>query len=454
MAANAQEQYLLELINDARLDPLGDAARYITSYSPLRSSDRQIQSDFDFFHVDGELLHQQFAALRPVQPLAWNDALAVAARGHDRAMIRTDDQDHQVPGEPDIPTRIEDAGYTGWTQLAENIFAFAQSGLEAHASYMVDWGGPASSGGMQSPPGHRDNIMDPGLREVGVGVVADHDAGTEVGPLVTTEDFGSRGTDGAFILGVAYTDTDRDGFYSVGEGTRGLEVSLGADHATSAAAGGYTLATGAAGRQVVSLTGGGLTGTGKVALSLHDNQNVKLDVIDGHVLHVSASATVWGGGISEIDGLGMRGLRLTTGAGNQRVEGTAGHDTLTSGAGNDALSGGRGGDTLDGGTGRDSLAGGGGADTFVFDSALRAANADTIWGFAHGADTIELDHAVFGHLGSHVALAPRFFHAGRPPPMPMTTSSTTSVAARSSTMPMASAVTPRSSSQRSPTTPR
>jgi hypothetical protein len=31
------EQLELEYVNDARLDPLGDAARYILAYSPLQS---------------------------------------------------------------------------------------------------------------------------------------------------------------------------------------------------------------------------------------------------------------------------------------------------------------------------------------------------------------------------------------------------------------------------------
>jgi Ca2+-binding RTX toxin-like protein len=404
MGATAQEQLLLELIDDARLDPLGDAARYIASYAPLKSTDGDIQNAFTFFHVNGTMLREQFAALKPAQPLAWNDDLAVAARGHDRAMIGTDDQDHVVRGEADIQTRIEHAGYTGWSNLAENIFANASSPLEAHASYMVDWGGPASSGGMQSPPGHRENIMDPDLREVGVGVVVDHSPGKNVGgPLVTTEDFGSRGTHGIFILGVAYGDKDHDGFYSVGEGLAGLNVALGADHTTSANAGGYTLSSAATGKQTVTLSGAGLTGTANVALTLRDGGNVKLDVIDGHTLHTSASAAVAGGGISEIDGLGIVGLRLAAGPGTQTIVGTAG---------NDSLFGGGGADRLDGGAGRDHLSGGGGADTFVFDAAFLARNADRIAGFSTTQDHIELDHAVFAGIGTHGALAARFFHVG------------------------------------------
>ena len=64
------EQLLLEYVNDARLDPMGNAARYITSYSPLTSNNSDIQSALTFFHVDGALLQSAFSALTSVQPLA------------------------------------------------------------------------------------------------------------------------------------------------------------------------------------------------------------------------------------------------------------------------------------------------------------------------------------------------------------------------------------------------
>ena len=46
---------------------------------------------------------------------------------------------------------------------------------------------------MQSPAGHRNNIMNANLTEVGIGVVADNSASTDVGPYVVTQDFGSYG---------------------------------------------------------------------------------------------------------------------------------------------------------------------------------------------------------------------------------------------------------------------
>src|SRR5258707_13287559 len=94
------EQLLIEYINDARINPLGDAARFIASYSPLKSNDPDVQTALTFFKVDGSALLSQLSALTPVQPLAWNESLGIASRQHSDAMIAADMQSHQLPGEP------------------------------------------------------------------------------------------------------------------------------------------------------------------------------------------------------------------------------------------------------------------------------------------------------------------------------------------------------------------
>src|SRR5687767_8688892 len=124
MASSNTEQLFLELINSARLDPLGDAARYITSYSTLLSDheliDEALHFDFpagpglpgDGVTVDGEELLAQFTALTPVQPLAWNENLRIAAREHSQEMIDHGEQSHQLPGEGTLFERTTAAGYT------------------------------------------------------------------------------------------------------------------------------------------------------------------------------------------------------------------------------------------------------------------------------------------------------------------------------------------------------
>lgn len=397
MPTTAAEQYLLELVNDARLDPLGNAARYITSYNPLTSSASNIQSALNFFNVSGSALQSQYAALTPVQPLAYNDQLEAAARGHNNAMIAADSQSHQTPGEADLGGRLTAQGYA-FTRAGENIYAFADDPLYAHAGFMVDWGGSASTGGMQSPPGHRNNIMDGNFREIGVAITNESNPNTSVGPQVVTEDLGSRGASGALILGVAYSDTDKNNFYTIGEGTAGLTVAVGAASTSSAASGGYTLQTSATGAQTINLSGAGLAGTVSVGATLTATTNLKIDVVSGDTLKISGSAKI-SGAVTTIQGLGIAGLSLSTDDLSHSLVGTVGADTLAGGAGNDTMRGGLGADRVTGGFGNDLIYGNLGTDIIYgnqgSDTLFGGQDADAVFG-GQGNDI------VYGNLGNDV----------------------------------------------------
>jgi hypothetical protein len=346
------EQLMLEYINEARIDPLGDAARFIASYSPLTSNDPDIRNALNFFGVDGSVLLSQLSALTPVQPLAWNDSLAIASRQHSGAMIAADTQSHQLPGEADLSQRDLTAGYTNFSALGENVFAFATSVLDAQAGFMVDWGpGPS---GMQSPPGHRTNIMSTNVRELGIGILPESNPSTSVGPLVVTEDFGARFNSGAFVLGTAYNDTDHNNFYSPGEGLGSLVVTLGGASATSWASGGFTLNTAAIGGQTVTFSGAGLAGTVIVALNLTATSNVMFDIVNGTTIETSTSVNAQGP-FGTLSGLGVAGLSLSTPDGTAHaIIGTPGNDAITGGSGDDTLTGRLGSDMIDGGPGTDS----------------------------------------------------------------------------------------------------
>jgi Ca2+-binding RTX toxin-like protein len=380
-----QEQLFLELLNETRLDPVAAAALYITSYSPLVSSDPDIQSALDYFSVNGTALQQAFAALTPAPPLAWNDSLATASRNHNAAMIAADTQSHQLPGELSFDQRDQAAGYTGWTALGENVYAYATSALYALAGFMVDWG--SGPNGMQSPAGHRANIMSSDFLEVGIGVTSDSNSSTQVGPLVVTEDFGNRSSNGLFIIGVAYNDNDHNDFYSVGEGLGNLTVTLGGSSITSFSSGGYSLPTQATGNQAVVLTGGGLSGPVNVTVNLVAHTNIKLDVIDGNTLHTSTSVTV-SGPVTTIEGLGVTGLVLQTrDSASHTIIGTWGNDTLGSSYGNDTLDAGAGNDVIRPWTGSDTVNAGDGDDFINFAAGFDA--TDHVDGGA-GFDTLYL----------------------------------------------------------------
>ncbi len=381
MPSTATEQYLLELTNEARLNPLADAARYIASYSPLASNQANIQSALSYFGVSGSQLLAAFQALTPVQPLAWSDTLAGTARTHDAAMLAAKTQAHQVAGEADLGTRLTTAGYLSGSNSSytygENVYAYAQDMLYAQAGFMVDWGGSSATGGMQSPAGHRVNIEYAGYREVGVGVIVDPTAGDTVGPDLVTEDFGATTSpgvpSGTFLLGVAYADTDGDGFYSIGEGRAGLVVSVGAATTVSSDSGGYTLSTPLTGSQRVTLSGGGLSGPVGVTTTLANGLNDKIDVVNGTTVRLSMSASVTGAA-SVVQALGLQALTIGLGDGTGRtLLGNDGGDTLSGGGGNDTIRGGAGNDVIDGGTGSNVLDGGGGTNTAVFDFASTAA---------------------------------------------------------------------------------
>jgi hypothetical protein len=156
-------------------------------------------------------------------------------------MLQFDAQEHVLPNEPALGTRIRDAGYNFRT-VSENIYAFAESHFHGHAGFVIDWGeGP---GGIQDPPGHRINIMDPDVIEVGISVLEDLDPRTMVGPLLVTQDFGQpRRLDDPQIVGVVWRDLDRNGIYDPGEGYSNVAIEVrGASQtwmATTMTAGGY-----------------------------------------------------------------------------------------------------------------------------------------------------------------------------------------------------------------------
>lgn len=106
--------------------------------------------------------------------LVENGALKKAARGHSGDMAASDHMSHQGTNGSDPGQRITQAGYTA-QKWAENV-AFGQPSPQ---EVVNSW--------MQSP-GHRANILDCGLAEIGVGHVVNGQ-----GVPYWTQDFGTRG---------------------------------------------------------------------------------------------------------------------------------------------------------------------------------------------------------------------------------------------------------------------
>ena len=394
-----EEQLLLELINNTRLDPQGNASRYIGSYFlNLTSTDPQIQSALTQFNVSGLALQMAFNALRPTHPVAWNSDLNVAATGHGQLLVANDSQSHQEPGEPDLGQRVLSTGYDYWI-AGENVYSYAYSMLYAHAGFMVDWG--SGPGGMQNPAGHRINVMDPDFREVGISAIAESDPNTEVGPWVVTQEFGTRlDTPQVFILGVSYQDSDGSAFYTPGEGRSGMSINAsgqGVGYTTSS--GGFALGLDA-GSKTITFNGGGLVAPLAVSGTFTNGTNAKLDVVDTSTVQTSVDLTIVSG-VTKLVALSAQGLQLTGTAGVEELVGSSGNDVLVALGGSDTARGAGGNDYLYMGEGNDTAYGGSGVDVILLDAGDDVAHGDgdqdylfggvgndTLWG-EDGVDVLQ-----------------------------------------------------------------
>ena len=112
-------------------------------------------------------VHHGCAALRLNLPLV------SSARLHSSRMSSANDLSHRLAGEGDLSVRAVSAGYTHWRLLAENL-AWGQSAPRAVFRAWV------------ASPGHRANLDNCRLRDVGFGVVIRN------GRPWVTADFGRR----------------------------------------------------------------------------------------------------------------------------------------------------------------------------------------------------------------------------------------------------------------------
>ncbi|MEY2510781.1 MAG: hypothetical protein QOE26_1544 [Verrucomicrobiota bacterium] len=276
-----EEQYYLELINRARANPTAEGLRLATT------TDSNVLSAYSSFGVNLVLMQSQFALLPPAPPLSMNATLTTAARAHSQNMLQNNYQGHSGP-DGSLTTRLQNytAGANGWS-IGENVYAYSKSVWYGHAGFEVDWGGSVTSGGMQSPPGHRQNIHSTTFREVGIGVVLGSNGGSGgVGPQLVTQDFGMVGGLPPFVTGVVYRDLNGDGFYEPGEGVGGVTVTVSNtnSYAVTASSGGYSVPVAGSGSYVVTFSGGSVP-TNQRSVSVSDGQNVKSDYV------VTGSAT-------------------------------------------------------------------------------------------------------------------------------------------------------------------
>lgn len=260
----AAEQYMLELVNRARMNPAGEAAL----------------SGID---LNEGLASNTISAL-PKQPLTFNPSLLQSSRQHSQWMLDEDTFSHTGADGSSPADRMKAAGYvfSGSWSYAENLGWRGSTGVppvnsmvaQIHKDLFVD----ADVTGR----GHRLNLLADGLREIGVGVktgLFTYNLQTYNGVMVT-QDFGRTDADpAAFLVGVVFQDLNGNGSYDPGEGLPGINVvpSSGVYYALTSDSGGYAIPLSASsGTLVVSISGGSLAAP-ITKTAVLTGRNVKLD---------------------------------------------------------------------------------------------------------------------------------------------------------------------------------
>lgn len=367
----ATEQLMLELVNRARMDPLGEAKRMGIGLN------------------DG--LKGAPISSTPKQVLAGNDRLNASADAHSSWMLSTDTFSHTGVNRSSPTDRMKSAGYvfTGTWTNGENISLVGNRGaLDLTASIFEQ-----HKNLFLSTSGHRQNLMGDNYREVGIGQqVGDYKGYTT---SMVTQNFAKTG-DAVFVTGVVYDETvTNDNFFTVGEQKANVAVTgTGGLKDTTGAGGGYELGFVGAGAKTVSFA----TSAGAVTVALTlGTSNVKIDLVNGREIWSNTSVTSQSATIKELYALGVSNMNLTGYALGEKLHGNAANNGLAGSGGNDQLFGNGGHDALHGGTGVDLMTGGAGNDKFMFKGAADSGVgtlADTVADFDDSGDDT-LDFSAF-----------------------------------------------------------
>ena len=295
----AKEQNVIELVNRARSDSQADLQRLV------KTTDSDVTYAYEYFNVDLDVLAAQFSGTQfgpgaqaagsdtaipsTLPPLAPNTKLTTAARLHTEDMLNNEFQGHDSSSGAISPNqsgdkvgdRINRQGYD-YSTVAENVSSYSESIWDSHAAFIVDWGTSASTGltyaGMQDPSGHRTNVYRNNIREIGVGVVEGTNG--SVGPLLVTHALATESNyDQPFITGVAYYDTDGNGFYDEGEGIGGITINVDDSpyHAVTPDSGGYAIPVTNDGAYSLSYTMPDGS-TGSQSANVSNQENIKTDI--------------------------------------------------------------------------------------------------------------------------------------------------------------------------------
>ena len=267
------EQYMLELLNRARANPVAEGQRLLA----LAQTDPVLRVATQGWDLSKFV--QVISSYGAEPPLAFNTRLNEAALDHSKAMLAANVQFHTPSGyltNSAIAKAYDGQAYypTGnsWWATGENVFAYSQnvnaSSVADYANYfeaafLIDWG--------NTDFGHLTNVLAPGpgswspgaphypYSEIGIGLLngvtptvppgnslVSANQGLNVGPSIVSEEFGWR-SGNPILTGSFYLDKDNNGFYSPGEGYGGVTITAvgrngqGTFQTQTWASGGYSL---------------------------------------------------------------------------------------------------------------------------------------------------------------------------------------------------------------------
>ncbi len=248
---SSEEQELLEHMNRARRDPVGEGDRAAAFYRDvsLQSSHllaaARLTGVPEFTPVE---THDAITAIPPAPPLVFDGTLIDVARAHAQVMSDLDQQTFQGPGEAVLEQRVVDAGYPDGATFDEFIYGYGREPLNIHGVFMLDVGQPVDATTGRRATGHRDTIMDPDFIEIGVGIVDRQRTDgspplVTLGPKVVTIDFSKPLSPLRYVTGVCYVDLDGDGAYGRDEGIEGVRVETDAtsEYTITSSSGGYAI---------------------------------------------------------------------------------------------------------------------------------------------------------------------------------------------------------------------
>ncbi|MBX7165120.1 MAG: DUF4214 domain-containing protein [Pirellulales bacterium] len=250
------EQLHLELINQARANPLAAISRYGVA-------------DLNEGLVPGTI------APGPKQPLAPLDILSNVARAHSADMLARNYFAHVNPEGQGPGERATAAGYA-YQYLGENL-AWGNYGTTP-SDQVVD----NLHGGLIRSPHHREALFFPNFEEIGVGLVAGYKPGESTLSHFTTNLFGANGGP-RYLTGVVYADIYRDdNFYTPGEGLGNILITVRSATGqvfttTTGPSGGYALEL-PSGSYSITAMGIGLLGE-QYATTVIQTSNVKVDFV-------------------------------------------------------------------------------------------------------------------------------------------------------------------------------